>query len=131
MVKLQVCLFWAVQDRKLGITLSFAESDSDIFDRLARRIEALQLQLAASNDNDVFSLVLLGRNGDGKSTLINLLLSLNAPLDNQYGFCGIKNLKYTSSRLKRKEEMELKNHLMHNLDALKYLRSREKEFIEV
>jgi ABC-type lipoprotein export system ATPase subunit len=102
-----------------------------MFDRLARRIEASQNQLAASQDNDVFSLVLLGRNGDGKSTLINLLLSLNAPLDNQYGFCGIKNLKYTSSRLKRREEREFKNRLILNLDALKYLRSGDKEFDEV
>jgi ABC-type cobalamin/Fe3+-siderophores transport system ATPase subunit len=94
-------------------------------------IEALQLQLASSKDNDMFSLVLLGRNGDGKSTLINLLLSLNAPLANQYGFCGIKNLKYTSSRLNRKEEKELKERLMSHLEALKYLRSGDKDFDEV
>ncbi len=112
----------------------FADGDSDstdIFDRFTRRIESLQLQLASSKDNDVFSLVLLGRNGDGKSTLINLLLSLTAPLDNQYGFCGIKNLKYARSRVNRREEKKLRNRLIHNLDALKYLRSGDKEFIEV
>jgi translation initiation factor RLI1 len=114
--------------------VTFADGDSestDIFDRFARRIESMQLQLASSNDSDVFSLVLLGRNGDGKSTFINLLLSLLAPLDSQYGFCGIKNLKYRSRRLNRKEENELRNRLVLNLDALKYLRSGDKEFNEV
>lgn len=100
-------------------------SSSDIWHQIVRMIESLELELSSSKDNDIFSLVLLGRNGDGKSSLINFLMSLFAPLDSEYGFRGLKLVKYSSSRLNRKGEEELRDRLMSVLEALKYLRSKD------
>jgi hypothetical protein len=113
----------------IGLTdMTDNESDalsSDVWNQIVRMIESLQLELSSSKDNDIFSLVLLGRNGDGKSSLINFLLSLFAPLDSEYGFRGLKLVKYCSSRLNRKGDGELRDRLMSVLEALKYLRSKD------
>ncbi len=71
-------------------------------------------------------MVLLGQNGDGKSMLINLLLSISCPISDQYGYQQEHRFIRSRAGLSR-EKSRLLVALAENLEAVQYLENDEDE----
>ena len=99
------------------------ESD-DLSERVLRQIEDIQNELSNLKDGDTFSLVLLGRNGDGKSMLINLLLSITCPLDDQYGLRALHiTQNWANGRMSGRSEEKIKGMVKNCIEAVDRLHS--------
>ena len=70
-----------------------------------------------------FMLVLLGRNGDGKSSLLNRLLSITCVLEDDYRFTKDK----VSSRSRRGSGMNSLDRTLSSLEAVEYLQTTSKQ----
>jgi ABC-type multidrug transport system ATPase subunit len=100
--------------------------DSDLLARIFRHVEAVQKEITSTSDGDLFSLVLLGQNGDGKSMLTNLLVSISCPIPDQYGYQ--QEHRYVRSRAGlSREKSRLLNSLAENLEAVQYIKNKEDE----
>ena len=101
--------------------------DSDLLARIFRHVEAVHKEITSTSDGDLFSLVLLGQNGDGKSMLTNLLVSISCPIPDQYGYQ--QEHRYVRSRAGlSREKSRLLNSLAENLEAVQYIKNIEDEF---
>ncbi len=93
------------------------------------KIDDLVAEIKETKENDIYSLVLLGRNGDGKSFLVNLLVSLTCPTPDHYGFACENEASLrmlTRSRSRSRAYLESRHLLQEDpwnrLEALSFLK---------
>ena len=94
--------------------------ESDARQRIARQTAIFHDSATKSKEEDLFSLVLLGQNGNGKSMLINLLISCSCLLEDQYGYKELCNKPGKSKASSRTKE-SLIRFLGGNLEGMKCL----------
>ena len=95
---------------------------------IRRQAAALEKELSCDKDGKVFSWVMLGRNGDGKSFLANILISATCHLS--YGYPSAQR-----SAAGTRADKKLRQRLVKDLEGVQYLmdtlRSAAKDLVSV
>ena len=115
-----------------GCNLLQSSSDQEcdsVLSVVADQVYSCIADLGANRDDDICSIVLLGRNGDGKSTFINLMLRATCQLDCQYGLKSLED--WPSPLLNRDAMIELIQKADDNVHTLEPFRVLKELGIEL